>query len=104
LLARLLIIPTHPYLPDEIKLIVKKRADTEKLQITNDALEKVSQAGVRVSLRYALQLLAPAQVLARVGGRAEVGVSDVQECEGLFLDVGRSTEGLGEGMMGNGVA
>jgi RuvB-like protein 1 (pontin 52) len=104
LLARLLIIPTHPYLPDEIKLIVKKRADTEKLLIADDALERVSAAGVRVSLRYALQLLAPAQVLARVGGRGEVGVGDVEECEDLFLDVGRSTQGLGAGMMGNGAA
>ncbi|KIW06238.1 RuvB-like helicase 1 [Verruconis gallopava] len=104
LLARLLIIPTHPYLPDEIKLIVKKRADTEKLAITEDALQKVSEAGVRVSLRYALQLLAPAQVLARVGGRGEVGVNDVEECESLFLDVGRSTRGLGEGIIGNGAA
>ena len=104
LLARLLIIPTHPYQPDEIKLIVKKRADTEKLAIAEDALQKVSEAGVRVSLRYALQLLAPAQVLARVGGRGEVGVTDVEECEGLFLDVGRSTRGLGAGMMGNGIA
>jgi RuvB-like protein 1 (pontin 52) len=104
LLARLLIIPTHPYLPDEIKLIVKKRADTEKLAVSEEALSKVSEAGVRVSLRYALQLLAPAQVLARVGGRSEVGVGDVEECEGLFLDVGRSTKGLSEGMMGNGSA
>ena len=103
LLARLLIIPTHPYLPDEIKLIVKKRADTEKLQITEPALEKVSEAGTRVSLRYALQLLAPASVLARVSGRSEVGVGEVEECEGLFLDVGRSTKGLGDGLMGNGV-
>jgi len=104
LLARLLIIPTHPYLPDEIRQIVKKRADTEKLLITEEALSKVAEAGTRVSLRYALQLLSPASVLARVGGRSEVGTGDVEECEGLFLDVGRSTRGLGEGMMGNGVA
>ena len=100
LLQRLLIIPTHPYAPDEIKLIVKKRADTEKLAVTEDALARVGEAGVRVSLRYALQLLTPASVLAKVGGRGEVGVSDVEECESLFLDVGRSTRGLSEGMMG----
>lgn len=99
LLSRLLIVPTHAYLPDEISLIVRKRADTEKLDVTDAALAMVSKAGSRVSLRYALQLLAPASVLARVGGRAEVGVEDVEECEGLFLDVGRSTVGLGDGFM-----
>ena len=99
LLARLLIIPTHPYSPPEIRQIVSKRAETEKISISEEALEKVGEAGVRVSLRYALQLMAPAGVLARVGGREEVQVGDVEECEGLFLDVGRSTRGLGEGMM-----
>lgn len=98
LLQRLLIIPTHPYTPDEIRLIVKKRADTEKLAIVDAALDKVAEAGARVSLRYAIQLLSPASVVARVGGRGEVGVSDVEECEGLFLDVGRSVRGAG--MMG----
>jgi RuvB-like protein 1 (pontin 52) len=95
LLARLLIIPTHPYQPDEIKSIVRTRAKTEGLNVSEAALEKVGEAGVRVSLRYALQLLAPASVLAQVGGKSEVGVAEVEECESLFLDAGRSARGLG---------
>lgn len=54
------------------------------------ALERVAKLGVDVSLRYALQLLAPASILARVAGRGEVGVEDVVECEGLFIDARRS--------------
>jgi len=95
LLARLLIIPTHPYQPDEVRSIVRTRAKTEGLAIGDAALEKIGEAGVRVSLRYALQLLTPASILAKVGGKNEVGVGDVEECESLFLDAGRSAKGLG---------
>jgi RuvB-like protein 1 len=101
LLARLLIIPTHPYSPSEISSIVRTRAKTEGMNITDLALNKVAQIGSKVSLRYALQLLAPAAVLARVkvggiGGtaRGEVGVEEVEECEGLFLDASRSAKEL----------
>jgi RuvB-like protein 1 (pontin 52) len=90
LLARLLIIPTNPYEPDEIKTIIRLRARTEGLVITDPALEKVAEHGVRISLRYALQLLAPSSILARVGGRKEIDVMDVSECEDLFIDARRS--------------
>lgn len=94
LLARLLIIPTHPYEPPEIEQIVRLRAQTEKLKVTEAGYKKVADAGVRVSLRYALQLLAPAMILAQVGGKQEVDVAEVEECEGLFLDAQRSAKGL----------
>lgn len=96
LLARLLIIPTHPYEPDEVRQIIRTRARTESLKIDEAALAKVGDLGVKVSLRYALQLLSPAQVLAKVGGRDEIGVSDVEECESLFLDAGRSAQGVAQ--------
>ncbi|KMU77299.1 TATA-binding protein-interacting protein 49 [Coccidioides immitis RMSCC 3703] len=47
LLARLLIVPTHPYSPEEIKTIVRLRAKTEGLQITDAALEKVATHGAK---------------------------------------------------------
>jgi RuvB-like protein 1 (pontin 52) len=90
LLARLLIIPTRPYNPEEIKTIIQLRARTEGLNLADAALDKVAQHGVKVSLRYALQLLTPAHILARVNGRQEIGVDEVNECEGLFLDARRS--------------
>ncbi|OJD31817.1 helicase 1-like protein [Diplodia corticola] len=94
LLARLLIIPTHQYGPDEVRQIIRARARTESLKIDEAALTKVGDLGVKVSLRYALQLLSPAQVLAKVGGRGEIGIADVEECEDLFLDAGRSAHGV----------
>jgi len=45
---------------------------------------------VKVSLRYALQLLTPASILARVAGVKEIGVEEVAECEDLFIDARRS--------------
>lgn len=91
LLARLLIVPTNPYSPDEIKTIIRLRAKTEGLNITEPALDKVAEHGSKVSLRYALQLLTPASILARVNGRpGGIEAADVAECEDLFLDAKRS--------------
>jgi RuvB-like protein 1 (pontin 52) len=98
LLARLLIVPTHPYTPQEISGIVRTRAKTEGINITDPALNKVADIGTKVSLRYALQLLAPAAVLAKVkvGGSShgQVDLNEVNECESLFLDASRSAIGL----------
>lgn len=60
-LARLLIIPTTPYDAEEIQRIVKIRASTEGVQISDAALTKIAEHGVRISLRYCLQLLTPAR-------------------------------------------
>jgi RuvB-like protein 1 (pontin 52) len=90
LLARLLIIPTHPYNPSEIQTIVRLRAKIEGLVVSEPALEKVADHGAKVSLRYALQLLTPASILARVSGRQSIEVADVEECKDLFIDARRS--------------
>lgn len=98
LLARLLIIPTHPYSPTEIKSIITTRVTTEKLSISGPAKDTISSLGEKVSLRYALQLLAPAGVLAEVNGREnkEIAVEDVEECQSLFLDARRSAQNLAQ--------
>lgn len=91
LLARLLIVPTKPYELEEIKTIVRLRTKTEGLQITEQALDKVAQHGTNVSLRYAMQLLTPASILARVNGRpGGIEEADIAECEDLFIDAKRS--------------
>jgi RuvB-like protein 1 (pontin 52) len=98
LLARLLIIPTHPYNPEEIKTIVRLRVKTESLNITEPALDRVAEHGSKISLRYALQLLTPASILARVNGRpGGIDVADVAECEELFIDTKRSAAIVSQG-------
>jgi len=94
LLARLLIVPTWPYTPPEITQIVRLRARTEGIALADDALAEVARAGARVSLRYALQLLAPALVLARALQKSVVGVQEVRECADLFIDARTSASML----------
>ncbi|SPO05687.1 RuvB-like helicase 1 [Cephalotrichum gorgonifer] len=89
-LARLLVIPTTPYGPDEIRRIIRIRATTEGASITDAAVEKIAEHGERVSLRYSLQLLTPAGILAKANGRTQVDVQDVDECAEMFLDARRS--------------
>ncbi len=60
-LARLLIIPTQAYDAAEIKQIVRLRANTEGVAIADAAIDKISEHGVRISLRYCLQLLTPSR-------------------------------------------
>jgi RuvB-like protein 1 len=116
LLARLLIIPTHPYTGAEIRTIIQTRARLEfatptapslsenpqalktTASLAPDALEELTRQGEEVSLRYALQLLAPAGILARARG-SEGNVitgADVREATELFWDAGRSAGQLRE--------
>ncbi|KAI9892100.1 MAG: RuvB ATP-dependent DNA helicase pontin [Vezdaea aestivalis] len=102
LLARLLIIPTHAYSREEIATIVRLRAKTEGLLITDDALAKVATLGEEVSLRYACQLLTPANVVARVAGKKEIGLVEVDEVADLFIDARRSAAIVGGAPEGSG--
>lgn len=94
LVDRLLIVKTLPYNQEEIKTIVSKRAQLENLVLAPEALNKLAEHGVSSSLRYALQLLAPAGILAKTVNRSEIILSDVEECELLFLDSRRSMQVL----------
>lgn len=94
LIDRLLIVRTLPYNKEEIKIIISKRASLEGLAISTAALDRMANHGLTVSLRYALQLLAPAGVLSQSAGRQEIEVEDIEECELLFLDSRRSIKVL----------
>lgn len=114
LLARLLIIPTHPYTPAEIQTIIQTRAKLEfasptapqladnpqalkaSATLSPDALEALTNLGSTVSLRYALQLLAPSSILARARGDTNINGSDIQEATSLFWDAGKSAGKLRE--------
>ena len=86
LLDRLLIVATHPYSTHEMTQILRIRAKTERLTITEDALKLLGEIGSRTSLRYAVQLLTPAWILAETMGRTEITPVDVNEVDDLFLD------------------
>ncbi|KAL0074969.1 RuvB-like 1 [Phycomyces blakesleeanus] len=92
LLDRLLIIRTLPYTIDEIKVIVKIRARTESLAVDEDAIDVIAQSGVDSSVRYALQLLTPASILAGINDHTSITKEDVNEATELFFDSKRSAK------------
>lgn len=86
LLDRMLIIRTHPYTNDEMVHIISIRASTEQTELTDEALKLLGQVGSRTSLRYAVQLLTPAKIVAAASGRTILEVQDVELIDSLFLD------------------
>lgn len=94
LLDRLLIIPTRPYNADEVREIVKIRAEEMEVNLSSQALEKLVEYGVGRSLRYAVQLIEPARILAEERGSSTIEVEDVEKASKLFIDISVSVEYL----------
>jgi len=94
LLDRLLIVRTLPYSPQETLEIVQIRARVEAIQVEDAALTYLAEIAGRTSLRYGVQLLTPASLLARVNARTAVNKDDLQECDRLFYDAKRSAQQL----------
>ncbi len=92
LLDRLLIIPTRPYSEDELRDIIMIRADEEDVPLEDSALELLTKIALDRSLRYALQLMEPAKIVALKKGRHKVAAEDVKEVSKLFTDVKTSME------------
>ncbi len=89
-LDRLLIVKTAAYSSEEIKSILAIRARIEGVTLPEDSLNHLAKVGTETSLRYAIQLMTPANVFAQVNGRDSVAESDIQEIFSLFLDSRRS--------------
>ena len=93
LLDRLLVITTRKYSGDEIREIIRIRAAKERMEVDEEALELLVRIGEERSLRYALQLLAPAWEMAKTD-RYVVKREHVERVFSLFSDVKRSVEYL----------
>ncbi|KAJ3189165.1 RuvB-like protein 1 [Gaertneriomyces sp. JEL0708] len=94
LLDRLLIIRTLPYTEEEIGIIVGIRAKTESITISEESIQYLAEIGVKTSLRYVIQLLTPANILANINGRDAIAKDDVAEVEDLFYDAKASAKML----------
>ena len=91
-LDRLLIIPVRPYTPEEMREIIKIRADEEDVELTEDALDALVKIAQERSLRYAVQLMQPAKIIASRRGSKAVTAKDIEEVAKLFVDVKQSVE------------
>jgi RuvB-like protein 1 (pontin 52) len=96
LLDRVMIIRTLPYSINEIIAIINIRASTEGIKLAEGTLERLGDIGSRSSLRYAIQMLTPANILAKSSGRDTVTHEDIQEIDDLFYDAKASAKLLAE--------
>jgi len=96
LLDRMLIITTIPYSPKEIRRIIDIRAEEEDVEMTEDSKDLLTKIGAESSLRYAIQLITVANLVAIKRKAQEVDVQDIRKVYSLFVDVKRSTEFLME--------
>merc|ERR1711906_79050 len=86
LLDRVIIIRTMPYTLEETFQILSIRAKAEGIDCEDEALAYAAQVGQDASLRFAVQLLTPARVLAATTGRTNINKGDFEEINRLSLD------------------
>lgn len=96
LLDRLLIISTTPYDEAEIRQILKIRCEEEDVEMSDEALIVLTKIGKETSLRYSIQLITAANLVAKKRKGTEVGIDDIKRVYTLFLDESRSSEFLKE--------
>ena len=76
--------------------ILSIRAVTESIDLEEEALAELGKIGARTSLRYVVQLLSPAKILAESQGKTKVEKSDIKEINSLFFDAKSSAKLLQE--------
>jgi RuvB-like protein 2 len=96
LLDRVLIVSTKPYEEQDIQQIIQIRCDEEDVTLTADALSVLTSMAVQTTLRYALNLISCAQVLARKRKSEKVDVEDLRRAYSYFMDEKRSVQWLKE--------
>ncbi len=94
LLDRLLIINTRKYNAEEIKEILKVRSKVEKIELSKEALDLLVEIGSKTSLRYAVQLIAPASMVMQEEGKKQIEKRHIEKARKLFADVKRSVRYL----------
>lgn len=92
LLDRMLIIRTMPYSLEEMVQIVSIRAETESIEIDEEALVSLGEVGAKTSLRYAVQMITPSRIIAQTSGREVITAPDVEEVDELFFDAKASAK------------
>ncbi|XP_065059228.1 ruvB-like 1 [Rhopilema esculentum] len=96
LLDRLMIVRTMPYSNQEMIQILKIRAQIEGIQINEESLQFLGETGCKTTLRYAVQLLTPASLLAKINGQDVISKAEVEEISELFYDAKSSAKMLAE--------
>ncbi|XP_065657638.1 ruvB-like 1 [Hydra vulgaris] len=96
LLDRVMIIRTMPYSQDEMRQILKIRTQIEGISVDEESIVELASIGNKSTLRYAVQFLTPASVLASINGQETVTIAEVNEINELFYDAKSSAKLLQE--------
>ncbi|MCU7788436.1 hypothetical protein ODS41_10995 [Pyrobaculum sp. 3827-6] len=72
--------------------IITIKAREQNVPLGRDALELLTAIGAEHSLRYALQLLTPAYIIAKERGRSTVTREEVEYVKRHFVSVKESVE------------
>merc|ERR1712110_1115837 len=67
-------------------LIIRIRATTEGLTIDDDAVTVLGKIGANATLRYAVQLLTPGSINAKICGRTNIIKTDIKDMTEIFMD------------------
>jgi RuvB-like protein 2 len=94
LIDRSLIIMTRPYSSTEIESILKIRCEEEDVELTEEAMELLTNIGSETSLRYAIQLITTSSLIAQKRKAGEVDIPDIRKAYSLFIDLKRSSQFL----------
>ncbi len=74
--------------------ILAIRASTQNIKLSPEALAQLGEIGSRTSLRYCVQLVTPAWVLANTKGKPEITSEEIEDVAELFFDAKRSAKVL----------
>lgn len=86
LLDRLLVIRTTPYSIDEMMQIVSIRARVEGVNLDEEALHELGEIGKRSTMRFVVQLLSPALVIAETHNSSVVTADHIRDVAAIFHD------------------
>ncbi|XP_045456230.1 ruvB-like helicase 2 [Melitaea cinxia] len=87
---------TTPYSHQELREILNIRCEEEDCLMSADALTVLTRVATETSLRYAIQLITTASLVAKRRKATEVSMEDVKKVYSLFLDEHRSEQFLKE--------
>ncbi|OJA09392.1 hypothetical protein AZE42_06825 [Rhizopogon vesiculosus] len=96
LLDRVLIVSTKPYAEEDIQQIIQIRCEEEDVTLTEEARSVLTSMATSTTLRYALNLISCAQVIARKRKADAVDVEDLRRAYTYFMDERRSVQWLKE--------
>ncbi|KIY50528.1 DNA helicase [Fistulina hepatica ATCC 64428] len=96
LLDRMLIVSTKPYIDEDVEQIIQIRCQEEDVTLSPDAAKVLTSLALETTLRYALNLISCAQIVARKRKSEQVEPDDLKRAYSYFMDEKRSVQWIKE--------